>query len=251
MNPLFNSISRYAILIIAILSVVTASFFTTYGNYDLNAVLHVLDKYLSILLTSWPSVVLLLGLLTLLTQRGAIDALIRSIETISTKGVSTRESAAVTQQKEQVEEVKNLKEKKEALTVEPVVADTVQITEDEVERLREEKASLENKLKEEVRSRFFERTYNAIFGSQLNILVSLITREKMTYTEAAEFYNQVAKNYPAISTYSVDSYFNFLFSSGLIRREIVENTDLVFITELGKEFVNFIKSQNLSFSRVF
>lgn len=217
-------------------------------RYGLDSALDVIDGYFTLFFSSWPAVVFLLGILLLFTQKEAVAQFIRSIDKLGPSGLSTHSPTAV--QIENKEELGNLEEQTRAENV-PALADAQNVEQNELENLRAEVDTLKKQKIEETKKRLFERVYGSIFGSQLHLLIALSVRDRMPYSEALQYYNNVIKTNPTLSSYPADSYFNFLITPQLIKRDFIDNTDYVVINEMGKEFLEYVKSENLTFNRLY
>ena len=95
----------------------------------------------------------------------------------------------------------------------------------------------------------FERLYNVIFGSQLNILEHVNTYNSETKESLKRFYDSSKQQYPEFyATYTYDEYFKFLLSMETIT---LNEKGQCQITWLGRDFLKYIvetgKSLNKSF----
>jgi len=92
---------------------------------------------------------------------------------------------------------------------------------------------------------FFERTFNIIFGSQINLLEHLDNKKdkKEKWINLFTFYNDfLMKTVPPRVTF--DQYLGFLESCKFIKITSRENENIVEITPYGSNFLSYIKSQH-------
>jgi len=83
---------------------------------------------------------------------------------------------------------------------------------------------------------WFEKTYNTLFGSQIQLLINL-KANPLTLEFLEDYFNGVKFKYPLLSSWDTKNYLAFLFSSKLI-----ENKDnLICITRLGEEFLTLFE----------
>lgn len=95
---------------------------------------------------------------------------------------------------------------------------------------------------------WFENIYGLIFGTQIQALERLFEVNSTSLAEANEYYNSVLE--PLMETPSPISFEDW--SAFLFARELVKMEDeKVTITEMGKEFVRWLHSQNRSTKRPF
>lgn len=125
-------------------------------------------------------------------------------------------------------------------------------------------SGLENKIKSDIDSRttesqvplltrqlaiyqamaFFENTYGMIFGTQIEALEQLTERGPISVTEARQFFDHSVK--PKFDNAGIPKTFEE-WSHFLVVKEFVSiEADQVSIKELGKEFLLFLKSRNMS-----
>lgn len=97
--------------------------------------------------------------------------------------------------------------------------------------------------------RYFDSTYGQIFGSQIAGLRRLAGLNSVSISDAEEFYKTeaVGKNPEAYKNSSFHNWLSFLRG----RKLIVEKDEKIEITELGREFLNYLALQNLSDTRPF
>lgn len=97
--------------------------------------------------------------------------------------------------------------------------------------------------------RHFDGTYGQIFGSQIAGLRKLAGLNSVSISDAEEFYKTeaVGKNPEAYKNFSFHNWLSFLRG----RKLIVEKDEKIEITELGREFLNYLTQQNLSDTRLF
>ena len=189
----------------------------------LEIVFSTLDTYLKLILSSWPAVVLILGIIVLHRHKDSLDDFFKNIKSLGPKGLETHSPGGVQEEGE-----------------------------DEVQKLRKTIDEKEGALKIEAKNRWFERVYGFLYGGQLTILKRLTQRSMIPYSEATEIYNEVVKRYPQLASYNVHEYIAFLKEkAGLIDYHHIDNTDFLTLTSLGKEFMEFVQSENLSLVKTF
>ncbi len=91
---------------------------------------------------------------------------------------------------------------------------------------------------------FFERTFNIIFGSQIDLLEYLADKEDKSekYINLYTFYNSfMKKTIPPRVTF--DQYLDFLENGKFTKIIIEENEKIVEITSYGLNFLSYIQSQ--------
>jgi hypothetical protein len=95
----------------------------------------------------------------------------------------------------------------------------------------------------------FNRTYNLIYGSQLDILFYLETNKSSKKSFLKKYYDKAVDLYPDVyNNYNFNQYLYFLESSNL-----TENIDdvQVKLTDFGKDFLKYIYDSGLSTKRLF
>jgi len=91
---------------------------------------------------------------------------------------------------------------------------------------------------------FFERTFNIIFGSQIDLLEYLANKENKNEKWVNLFtfyYNFMMKTVPPRVTF--DQYLGFLESCKFIKIMIKDNEKIVEISPYGSDFLFYLKSQ--------
>lgn len=92
----------------------------------------------------------------------------------------------------------------------------------------------------------FERIYNVIFGSQIRLLGLLLPRGELGLPRkfVDSFFREIQKVWPSLSTWSTDSYLEYLINATKIIE--VTPTGNYKITPKGEEFLIYISSRNYS-----
>ncbi len=94
----------------------------------------------------------------------------------------------------------------------------------------------------------FERLYNSIYGSQLDILQRTNTNTENRET-LKRFYDSAVKKYPEFySNYTYDQYLDFLISQDLI---IFNDEGNCSITWLGRDFLKFLIESGKSLNKFY
>lgn len=95
----------------------------------------------------------------------------------------------------------------------------------------------------------FERVYNIIYGSQLQLLQYINTYSNLSTEELIPFYETAKSKYPEFyETYTFESWLQFLINMDLI----IRNDDGKYsITWIGRDFLKFIIELALSMSKRF
>lgn len=94
---------------------------------------------------------------------------------------------------------------------------------------------------------FFERIYNAIYGSQIVALRRLNEIGRVSIEDARSLFEQYATQYPQIYTnYTFGQWVNFLIDNGLVSR----SDNFFEIVDLGREFLIFITARRLTENKV-
>lgn len=88
----------------------------------------------------------------------------------------------------------------------------------------------------------YERIFNNIFGTQINLLTSLadLNGQPLSLPQLYIFYkdHQTRTN---LTTYPIDNYLNFLIQFGLIKSIKNDNQSSYLITDFGIRFLSYIK----------
>lgn len=96
---------------------------------------------------------------------------------------------------------------------------------------------------------WFEKTYNLIFGSQLELLLKglnhtdfIIDKDfiENIFQKTKEFNNEILKDW------NLENYLNFLYASELI----VEKNKIVYLTQRGNEFLKMMNNSNYSKNKI-
>lgn len=90
-----------------------------------------------------------------------------------------------------------------------------------------------------------EFIYNRIFGSQIAGLKQLDTLGPVTIDQARDFFNNSAKQFPALERYGFDSWLGFMLNNELVVRE----GDNLKITVYGHDFLMYLVEARLVESR--
>ena len=94
----------------------------------------------------------------------------------------------------------------------------------------------------------FERIYHNIFGSQLNLLQFLNSRPKGENLEGLKpFYDLAVTMHPKTADYPFQQYLDYLINTGLI----IKKEGLFYITQMGREFLEYLIKQGYSLSLPF
>ena len=93
---------------------------------------------------------------------------------------------------------------------------------------------------------FFERTYNLIFGTQIEIL-KYFRKDRTGYLkpnlEKVYLDWQQEEDKPALKNYPFENYINYVLNNGLIFQEVIDGAISYKITEIGKDFLDYIEEQ--------
>jgi hypothetical protein len=93
----------------------------------------------------------------------------------------------------------------------------------------------------------FNKIYNSIYGSQLNLLHRLNSSMFENKDTLNGFYDYAKKSFPKFyEGYSYDNYLDYLFSFNLI---VLENDNSIKITVLGRDFLKYIIETGLSIDK--
>jgi hypothetical protein len=89
----------------------------------------------------------------------------------------------------------------------------------------------------------FERIYNLIFSSQIDLLVKVNTYSQVSFSDMDDHFFKTKQLAPTVfKNWSTQLYINFLINSGLI---ILDNKNLqVLITTKGRAFVGYLSRMN-------
>lgn len=94
----------------------------------------------------------------------------------------------------------------------------------------------------------FERIYDTIFGSQIQLLQRLNHTNSETKNSLKLFYDKASKYYPKLyEDYSYRKYLGYLFANSLIHME--ENNENVTITYIGRDFLRYLLEANMSLEK--
>jgi hypothetical protein len=93
-----------------------------------------------------------------------------------------------------------------------------------------------------------ERTYNAIFGSQMTLLAQANGVGGLVPAMARQLYEQIAKpaNPTLYSTYTFEQWVGFLMKSGLLETDAAGNYVL---TNYGRGFQKYLFDRKLTVSK--
>ncbi|MDD3735060.1 MAG: hypothetical protein PHO31_01115 [Candidatus Pacebacteria bacterium] len=99
----------------------------------------------------------------------------------------------------------------------------------------------------------FERIYQTIFGSQINLLEELRLKgtNGVFYEDIAAYYQQIRIKWPDLNSYPLENYLNYLINSGLVEVFFDNEKKKCRITPLGIDFLEYIKKLNYSKEKVF
>lgn len=185
--------------------------------------LEILLRYL----TSWPVVVLILGVCFIIKFREAINNLIQRITKVY--GVAIKAGIPPEQQTEKIE--KSLPSEEEIKK--------------SVKKKDLEKVLLKGfiKLSNEIK---YERTFNMIYGSQIELLEYLSKKGTLgeKYINLRSFYNYSIKRwrsrFPTGTPPKIISYFGFLEKMGYIKYLGKGDKRIVKITPHGNDFISYM-----------
>ncbi len=174
----------------------------------------------------WPVAALILGILFLHNFKDAISDFFRRIVRGEAYGV-------------RVEATSPSEQRKEAKEIEPI------LTETELERyISENPKQVLTDYKRVYNSYWFERGYNLIFGTQLDLLEYLIGKgsEGENYVNLTSFHNEFLKR-SKTQTYQFADYLGFLRDMNFVEY-VGEGADLSLrISPYGVDFLSYIKGQ--------
>src|SRR3989344_2832191 len=216
-------------------------------------VLSVVDVYAKLILTSWPAVALIFGLLILFRHRNAIDILFRRIIKIGKDGIGL--ASPLEEQKEVEKTVSVFKRELEKLQRDRVEAEkdarAIQNQQAQIAALLNQISQLQGALVQEGKQRLYERIYGSIFGGQLYLLIRLEALGKIPYAEAFDIYNLLLPKYPDLKSTDAHRYATFLIDVGFVEAGFENNTDILIIKEEGRNFLKYLREQKLTFEKPF
>ncbi len=119
--------------------------------------------------------------------------------------------------------------------------------EDEISSLEETTKELINKLSIAEVELDFERIFNFIFKSQIELLNQInLLGGKVAFSYVVEHFEKIQKNFPSLVEWDTTKYLQFLVNSQLV--EYITpgsgNFITVIITSKGKAFINYVTSKN-------
>lgn len=183
-------------------------------------------RYVQILF-SWPVIYLVLGLVAIRYFHEPLSDFLRRIVKGEAYGVRV-EAATPSEQRKELQEVRKVQSN-----------DTID------EYIRNNPKEVIREYLRMANGYRFEKTFNLIYGTQLDLLEYLSTKgtDGDSYTNLLSFYNEFVKRSGLASTQYAD-YLGFLKDSLFIEYFGREGTDLrVHITALGVDFLSYIKGQ--------
>lgn len=205
-----------------------------------------LDKYVSLTLNSWPAVILVLGIILLLSQPDAISNLIKRIKQIGRGGIELQDERFIENGISNQKDSPVLDKNKET------IAELKRETTGEHNKTND---MLATKLAELEKSYTFEGLHNRMFGTQILLMQKLFTNGFISNEEARSFYEEAESNFLNYSLSAENSnsggnhiemnswdYINGLEAAGLISI----NEYGYSITDLGKEFIDYVNTNQLS-----
>ncbi len=217
--------------------------------------LSVLDQYAPLILNSWPTAILVIGLTLLITQRSSIDEFIR--KRMTKAGPGGVEGGILNPQESQAElDAASKGETAGAIT--PVATPGAVAEENGIghgsgattEPTPEENLAVSeprSQIQELSRELMFERIYNLIFGTQISVLVWLRNNlAGIWYAALANVYEQWRTNDEILKNYSLDNYIGFLIANGLIVPVEEVGGRKFRITDFGLDFLSFIDRRGYS-----
>lgn len=204
------------------------------NKFDQNILIHKVDNYLKTIITSWPAVVLILGLIFLMDQHDAIEEFVgKRITHVGRDGVT----AALHQEGVAL---KNQQEETEHRTEEPVIQPSTEVI--PVQEVNYE--FLYNHFKDLY---FFENNFNLMFGSQLRLLNILkpLGSTGMPYEDVAAYYGKVAiELWVGTEIWTTEKYLGFLEERKLIEKIQHDANINIKITTGGIKFLDYIQEKN-------
>jgi len=219
-------------IITKILIIIFTLFIVIYQIYWpsqwISVFLYIIDSYLRLILTSWPAVVLIIFIFLLIRHRDTIDYLL--------KNNIWRVGNVETVPKQQSEE-----------SAKEIATGAIINTENE------SNAELKKEIERLNNAKTFERIYNLIFGSQINIISKTISNGgSLPIENVISIYNDTIFKNPGLKNYSFDTYIHFLINTGLLSFvEPLSSEKIIEITTRGKDFFNYIVSEKLDLFKPF
>jgi hypothetical protein len=191
-----------------------------------------LDGYLKMIITSWPAVALILGVLLIVGQHEAISEFIK--KRLKSVGPGGLESYQTEQQLGQ----------NEAVLVEPKVRNIDENQANEIFALKEELKKINSLYR-------FEVVYKVIFGSQLRLLETLrkAGNTGWAYQDVASYFETTKQNlWTNVDQWPLEKYLALLVNFNLIEK--IEEPEVKFkISIEGLEFLEYVTKMNYSDSK--
>jgi len=201
---------------------------------------NIILPYFEVIL-SWPVIILVLGIIFLIWFREPISELIGRIEGI----IKKNGFGFIFSPSEQHHKVKMLKEDVEKMEKEYKSRIEAQINKDNIQELIDDSERMKEQYMKLLDNYRFERIYNMIYGSQINILEHLSTMGEKgeRYFTVTLFFNDYIRQLPPSikKIVSMEAYFQSLEDMRLIRYTSVGDERRVVITPFGIKFLEYIK----------
>lgn len=182
-------------------------------------------RYLEVFL-GWPVVVLVLGMAVLILFREELRAYLRRLEDLEGYGIRARAPLPALQ----------LQAVKEGIEPTP---------EDQLQRLVTENPQQTLELFRRLYNSYtFERAFNSIFGSQVELLEHLEAKgdEGDKYVNLTKFFQAFVLRGGDISKTQFADYIGFLTSTGLVEYADGDDGQIVRITPHGVDFLSYLRT---------
>lgn len=201
-------------------------------------------EYLKVLI--WPVTILVIVFLLRKNLRGLLDR----VRKISYKDASAELSAQVRSQEKALKttkaEAKMSGQQKKSLAAKAGTIGSIKPPKKPAETKKviaqaNEEIALRDTLLD------FERIYNVIFGSQIQILLDLnSSKDGLPIQNVEALFNKTMLKWrPTFTDWGFDKYMSYLLSTGLV--EIDENR--LYITQKGEAFVGYLLSQRYNLNK--
>lgn len=186
-------------------------------------VLKIADRYLSLILSSWPAVILILAIILLIRHKEAIDFFLRRINKVASLELSDGDI-----QKQPLPKIEGPEK-----------------DENNLDKVKEE-------LEKEKLYRNFERIYSLIYGSQIDILqkLNIAYPGNLFISEIYNSYSSAVSIYQALKDYGFENYLSFLKSSELVNFNSPKLEEKINLTDKGKKFLSYLISEGLNLKKM-
>jgi hypothetical protein len=222
------------ILILGFLILLYASSIFVYKNLSDTLAKNILE-YLRVLV--WPAVTLI----AVFIFRINIARLIERMEEweIPGLGKGRAHAAEITQQQESVKKDTPVMPRDEGDDFKAIVA----VKETEIKSLRENESQLIDKLTRAQIELDFERIYNVIFASQIDLLLKINNFPQVEFAYIVEHYTKVQRAAaPIFDKWNISLYIQFLINQKLVEYKV--GTIYISITQKGKAFLSYLTIMN-------